>query len=503
MKLSSKLKHVDSLFMNGGEQGIEAYREAVQAAAAALEDEWKGKTKPYSGNMPRDLHHNIKELCSFQKTGEPLEHVLDELKNGFLPHRIHVEHPTCIAHLHCPPLIPALVAEMLISVLNLSMDSFDQSGAASLIEEEMVQWLCRKFRYGKEADGTFTSGGTQSNHMGLLLARDAFCEKKWNWDVQKDGLPPEAGRLRILCSKDAHFTVKKSASQLGLGERAVVLVETDGNKRMCLRDLKKKTEMLDESGLYPFALVATCGTTDFGSIDPLQELADAADAGAMWLHVDAAYGGALIMSKTRRDRLAGIERADSISVDFHKQFYQPVSCGAFLIKDGRNFRFIDHHADYLNPEEDEADGIIHLVNKSLQTTRRFDALKLFISMRVLGEDAFAELIDGTFALAEAAARKIAADAQFELLNPCPELNAIVFRRLAGDDDRENDELNRYIHRELFQTGRAVIAKTSAGGKTYLKFTLLNPRTALSDIEEVLCEIQKLASFYLNSRRVIR
>ncbi|MDI3409626.1 pyridoxal-dependent decarboxylase [Bacillus sonorensis] len=133
------------------------------------------------------------------------------------------------------------------------------------------------------------------------------------------------------------------------------------------------------------------------------------------------------MSKTRRDRLAGIERADSISVDFHKQFYQSVSCGAFLIKDGRNFRFIDHHADYLNPEEDEADGIIHLVNKSLQTTRRFDALKLFISMRVLGEDAFAELIDGTFALAEAAARKIAADARFELLNPCPELNAIVFR----------------------------------------------------------------------------
>ncbi|MCY9223365.1 pyridoxal-dependent decarboxylase, partial [Bacillus licheniformis] len=117
-------------------------------------------------------------------------------------------------------------AEMLISVLNQSMDSFDQSGAASLIEEEMVQWLCRKFEYGKDADGTFTSGGTQSNYMGLLLARDAFCEKQWNWNVQKDGLPPEANRLRILCSKDAHFTVKKSASQLGLGERAVVLVDT-------------------------------------------------------------------------------------------------------------------------------------------------------------------------------------------------------------------------------------------------------------------------------------
>ncbi|KMM57885.1 2,4-diaminobutyrate decarboxylase [Bacillus glycinifermentans] len=501
MKLSSKERIFDSLFMHGGEHGIEAYRKAVEAVVHILSDEWKRDADPYSGNMPRELHDLIKKTCSFRESGEPLERVLEQLKEVCLPHRIRVEHPKCIAHLHCPPVIPAVAAEMLISVMNLSMDSFDQSGAASLIEEEMVQWLCRKFHYGMEADGTFTSGGTQSNHMGLLLARDAYCEKRWNWNVQKDGLPPEADRLRILCSKDAHFTVKRSASQLGLGERAVVLVDTDENKRMCLFDLQKKTDMLKDSGLYPFALVATCGTTDFGSIDPLSELADAAGRSGLWLHVDAAYGGALIMSKMRRDKLAGIERADSVSVDFHKLFYQPVSCGAFLVKDRRHFRFIDHHAAYLNPEEDEADGLVHLVNKSLQTTRRFDALKLLISLRVLGEDAFAEMIDGTFGLAEAAAQRIAANDHFELLNPPPELNAVVFRYLAGDDDEESDDVNKYVHRELFQTGRAVIAKTTADGKTYLKFTLLNPRTALYDIEDVLCEIEKLAGLYLKSRRV--
>ncbi|MEC1261585.1 aspartate aminotransferase family protein [Bacillus swezeyi] len=503
MKLSSKQKNVDSLFMHNGEQGIEAYREAVHTVVETLWAEWKEKTKPYSGKMPHELDKHIKNLFSFQETGEPLEDVLEELKDTYLPHRIHVEDPTCAAHLHCPPLIPALAADMLISVLNQSMDSFDQSGAASLFEEEMVEWLCRKFDYGEKADGTFTSGGTQSNYMGLLLARDAFCEKQWNCNVQKDGLPSEARRLRILCSKDAHFTVKKSASQLGLGERSVVLVDTDEHKRMCLYDLKKKTAMLKESGVYPFAIVATCGTTDFGSIDPLSELADVAQAEGLWLHVDAAYGGALILSKTRRYKLAGIHRADSISVDFHKQFYQPISCGAFLVKDGRNFRFIDYHADYLNPEEDEADGIVHLVNKSIQTTRRFDALKLFVSLRVIGEDIFAEMIDWTFSLAEAAAQTISESGRFELLNPHPELNAVVFRCLGGKDDAENDGLNKYIHRELFRTGRAVIAKTAADGKTYLKFTLLNPRTTLSDLEGVLSEIQKLASLYLNSRRVTR
>lgn len=240
MKLSSKERTFDSLFMHGGEQGIEAYRKAVEAVVHILSDEWKRDADPYSGNMPPELHDLIKKTCSFRESGEQLERVLEQLKEVCLPHRIRVEHPKCIAHLHCPPVIPAVAAEMLISVMNLSMDSFDQSGAASLIEEEMVQWLCRKFHYGKEADGTFTSGGTQSNHMGLLLARDAYCEKRWNWNVQKDGLPPEADRLRILCSKDAHFTVKRSASQLGLGERAVVLVDTDENKRMCLFDLQKK-----------------------------------------------------------------------------------------------------------------------------------------------------------------------------------------------------------------------------------------------------------------------
>lgn len=501
MKQSSKQKNFDSLFMHNGEQGIKAYRDAVETAVETLWADWKNKSKPYSGKMPKELDLEIKSLFSFQEAGESLADVLEHLKEAYLPHRIHVEDPKCAAHLHCPPLIPALAAEMLISVLNQSMDSFDQSGAASLIEEEMVQWLCRKFEYGKDADGTFTSGGTQSNYMGLLLARDAFCEKQWNWNVQKDGLPPEANRLRILCSKDAHFTVKKSASQLGLGERAVVLVDTDAEKRMSLYDLKQKTAMLKESGLHPFAIVATCGTTDFGSIDPLSELADAAHAGGLWFHVDAAYGGALILSRTRRYKLAGIDRADSISVDFHKQFYQPVSCGAFLVKDRRHFRLIDYHADYLNPEEDEAEGIVHLVNKSIQTTRRFDALKLFVSLRVLGEDTFAEMIDWTFALAEAAAEKISASDRLELLNPHPELNAVVFRCLASEDDAENDRLNKCIHRELFRTGQAVIAKTAAAGKTYLKFTLLNPRTTLSDLDDILGRIQELASLYTNSRRV--
>src|SRR6202008_4749429 len=136
------------------------------------------------------------------------------------------------------------------------------------------------------------TGGSQSNYMGLLLARDAFLQKHWNWSAQKSGLPPEARRMRVLCSEAAHFTVEKSASQLGLGTDAVVRVEVDAQFRMQSASLRSRLEALESEELLPMAVVATAGTTDFGSIDPLPEIAAVAHEANAWLHVGAAYGRA-------------------------------------------------------------------------------------------------------------------------------------------------------------------------------------------------------------------
>ena len=160
----------------------------------------------------------------------------------------------------------------------------------------MIRWLCSKAGLPAAAAGTFTTGGSQSNYMGLLLARDAFLLKHWNWSAQKSGLPPEARRMRILCSEAAHFTVEKSASQLGLGTDAVVRIDVDDHFRMKFSSLRSNLEVLKTQGLLPMAIVATAGTTDFGSIDPLPETAAVAGEAKAWLHVDAAYGGALLFS---------------------------------------------------------------------------------------------------------------------------------------------------------------------------------------------------------------
>jgi L-2,4-diaminobutyrate decarboxylase len=196
------------------------------------------------------------------------------------------------------------------------------------------------------------------------------------------------------------------------------------------------------------------------------------------------------MSDRHRDKLDGIALADSITVDFHKLFYQPISCGAFLVKQRQNFDLIKLHADYLNPETNETASIPDLVTKSVQTTKRFDALKLFVSLRTLGRKQFAQMIDATIELAKETASLIKANPVLELANH-PTINAVVFRYVPQhtpahlDSTTWANQINSHIRMSLLQQGIAIIAQTKIGQLTYLKFTLLNPQTAIADIQEVL------------------
>jgi L-2,4-diaminobutyrate decarboxylase len=493
---TAKPNRFESFFLGNTLESLTTYSAAITAAMNSLTRYFASQHQPYSGVSPADLALGLKELDICPETGEKIQNVLRHVGEVILQNSINVSHPTCIAHLHCPPLIPALAAEVLISGTNQSMDSWDQSPAATLLEQEMVDWLCRLFRYEATADGVFTSGGTQSNFMGLLLARDAMSSDRLNWSIQKLGLPKEANRFRILCSEVSHFTIRQAAALLGLGDKAVVTVETDADYRLCPAALERKLAQLKQQELLPIAIAATAGTTDFGSIDPLPELAACAKKHGLWLHVDAAYGGALILSDRHRHQLAAIEAADSIAVDFHKLFYQPISCGAFLLKDRSNFDLIKLHAEYLNPETNEDFGFLDLVTKSVQTTRRFDALKLFMSLQVLGRQVFADMIDTTIELASATANAIAVEPTLELAN-YPTINSLVFRYCPQRIPSEIEpvawanQINTKIRLSLLQRGEAVIAQTQIANCTYLKFTLLNPRTTIAHIHTLLNSIQQL------------
>ncbi|MBD1371876.1 aspartate aminotransferase family protein [Hazenella sp. IB182357] len=489
--MKSTTLHPDQLFLGNSDQAWNYYQHAMKQSEKALKAPFALQTKPFSGISVAELNNLINRWDICPEEGTPIEEVLEQVGSSIIQHTMVVHDPNCVAHLHCPPLIPALAAEALVSATNQSMDSWDQSPSATLLEERVIQWLAKLFYDTSDCNGVFTSGGTQSNFMGLLLARDHYLKAHHDWDVKKRGLPPFASQLRIICSEAAHFTVKQSASLLGLGEDAVITIQTDSKQQMCPHDLERKLETMLAAKHIPFALVATAGTTDFGSIDPLEAIYTHTKKHHMWLHVDAAYGGALQLSTSYRNRLSGIEYADSITVDFHKLFYQPISCGAFLLKEKKHFQLLKLHADYLNPEEDELDGIPNLVGKSIQTTRRFDALKLYVSLQVLGRKGFAHLIESTLHITQYTASTLAHHAHFEIKNRTPHMNAIVFRYLPKHGDING--INLAIRQHLLASGEIVLAKTKVKDEVYLKFTLLNPRITETDIDHMIHLIEQIGN----------
>lgn len=472
-------------FIHTGELGSNEFASVMNHTTTAMKSVFEQVAAPYSGMVPKALEAAI-HAVDLDNKNAPLKTVIDDAAELVAKNAIFTQHPDCIAHLHTPPLMPAIAAEVMIAALNQSMDSWDQASSATYVEQKVVNWLCDKYELGEKADGIFTSGGTQSNQMGLMLARDWIADKLSAHSIQKLGLPEYADKLRIVCSKKSHFTVQKSASWMGLGEKAVMTVDANADGTM---DVTKLDEVLNQAkaeGLIPFAIVGTAGTTDHGAIDDLDFIADMAAKHDMWMHVDGAYGGALILS-SQKARLKGCERAHSISVDFHKLFYQTISCGALLVNDKSNFKFLLHHADYLNREHDE---LPNLVDKSVATTKRFDALKVFMTMQSVGPKALGDMYDHLLDQTLEVADMIRDNKHFELLAE-PSLSTVLFR--ATHESADLDELNKTLRLEALTRGIAVLGETIVDDKTALKFTILNPCLTTADFESLLSKINTLAA----------
>ncbi len=452
--------------------------------------------KVYSGISPEKSQSLAKNLTqSFQ--GETFDQILLHYLKPVLAYSVNINSAHSMAHLHCPVMQASLVAEMMISVLNQSMDSWDQSPIATYLEQAMIDLFSAKIypKHISNADGVFTSGGTQSNLMGLLLARDYYCTDKLKHDIAHMGLPSEASKFRILCTEYTHFSVHKSLMLLGLGRKAICTVKVDAKQRMCPTHLAHQIEKLRHEELLPIGIVATTGGTDFGQIDAVDEISKVASSYDIWLHVDAAVGGALLLSSKHKARLAALDQADSVTIDFHKLFFQPISCGAFFCKNKQNLQLLSYHADYLNPEEDAFDAL-NLVDKSLQTTRRFDALKLFCALKHAGEARFGSWIDHIIDMTVKADGILRESDAFELayqesIHAESRLNTIVFRYVDhGCLEHELNKINQSIYKNMLLQGNYLIARTKVKGKVYLKFTFMHPEVSFDLIKEAVQAIKE-------------
>jgi len=464
--------HDTSALLRGATAGD--YAETVREVSADLASRLSSVTQPFSGASRTELQ-GLVDAVDLDGPPAGTREALREAGDLYAKHAIWFHEPTYTAHLNCPVALPAVGAETMLAAINTSVDTYDQSTVATLMERRLVEWTASRIGFAVDgdtpADGIFTSGGTQSNFQALFLAREK---------ARRTGTRLES--MRILATSASHFSVAKSALLLGLPDDAVVAVGTDAAGRMSPDALARTLVDVERTGDTVIAVVATAGTTDRGCIDPLGPVADLCDAVGTWLHVDAAYGCGLLVSPTRRHLLDGIERARSVTVDFHKSFFQPVSSSALVVRERTDLAPVAWHADYLNPEENDEPN---QVDKSLQTTRRFDALKLWVTLRALGPDGVGALVDAVCDLAAAVHRDLATDRDFRVVGTT-DLSTVLFRyQPDGLDDQRSDALVPQVRRVLFDSGRALVAKSVVDGRPCLKLTLLNPDATLADVRGVL------------------
>nr|WP_179503897.1 aspartate aminotransferase family protein [Nocardioides daedukensis] len=448
-----------------------------------------GKVRGPSTGTPPEL---AAKLVADVDLDSPLGEVgpaLEELSRLYLDDAIWFHEPGYAAHLNCPVVIPALLAELFISSVNSSLDTFDQSVGGTFIERHLIDWTAERIGFAPTgapgqplgADGIFTSGGTQSNLQAMHLARDQFAH-----------VAPK--RLRIFVSVDGHFSIQKAARILGLGDAAVVCVPVDEQRRMDPLALESALERCLADGLVPMAVVSTAGTTDFGAIDQLGPIGALCRDHGAWFHVDAAYGGGLLASTRRRHLLDGIELADSVTVDYHKTWFQPVSASAVIVRDTSTMRHVTWHADYLNPKDAEHPN---QVDKSMQTTRRFDALKLWLSLRIMGPDQIGDYFDTVIDLAREVHDLVVQCRDIEVAAE-PGLSTLVFRyRPAGACPEEVSRLNTRIRSALYSAGRSMVAATRIDGQVWLKLTLLNPMATTEQILAIVDEVRSTGAGLLS------
>ena len=371
------------------------------------------------------------------------------------------------------------LADFYASVLNQNLAAWRSSPAAATIERTVVSWIaaavaCPGF------SGILTSGGSAANLMGLAMAREAKAP------ANEAG----AGPCLVYASTETHMSIDQAVAMLGIGRANLRAVPVDAHFRMRPDALAAAIAADRDNGLRPIAVVANGGTIVTGAVDPLAEIAAVARANDLWLHVDGAYGVAAALAAP--EKFAGIDQADSVSLDAHKWLYQPLDCGVLLYRDPaaarRAFAFA---ADYAKPLSDDPVEGHAFFDESLETSRRFRALKLWLSLRYHGLDAFRSAIAENLRQARLLADLVDAQGALERLAPV-ELSAVCFR-WTGAGDRDLDRANAEILAEVNRRGHVYLSNADIHGAFALRACVTNHRTTDPDVAAVVAEVLEVAA----------
>ncbi len=430
--------------------------------------------------------------------GRPAEALLDEVA-GVLSRGMNPAHPGYMGHMDTLASAIGIFSDAVVSSLNNNMLAWEMSPVFSEMEQRVMRWLCGLFGLGATSEdpdrrpvGHLVSGGTLANMTAMWVARNA----RGGAAMDEHGLTAQPPYV-FFASENAHFSFRKAANLLGLGREGWIEVPADELGRVRVDAMAKAVTLARAAGKIPFALVGIAGTTVTGSIDPLPEIAELAARENLWFHVDAAYGGAIAFSDALRPRLAGVERADSVTFNPQKWLFVPKTCASILFRDRREpERHLREAFVYGMSNRTTAGRTrVNLGEWTLQGTRRVDVLKLYLTLEHFGRARLARMIERQIDLARVFADAIEACPELELLHR-PELNIVCFRYRGVppwpewiDDDSPLDRINTRIQERIEESGVAWLSLPHYRRRTILRAVILHPRSDEALLDKILDEVR--------------
>jgi aromatic-L-amino-acid decarboxylase len=406
------------------------------------------------------------------------EELLAQLQDDVLAFMNRGDHPRFFAFIPSNGTWPGALGDLIASACNIYSGSWSESAGPSMLELVVLDWFKEWIGYPKEAGGVLLSGGSAANMTALACARETL-------------IGPMSGDIVAYVSDQAHSSIARAARVLGFQPHQLRVLPVDERFRMSPTALTDAIESDIRAGHRPLFVAASAGSTNTGAIDPLPQLREIADKHEMWLHVDGAYGGFAALTRRGREWLHGLELADSVSLDPHKWLYQPFECGCLLVRREQNLqRAFQITPDYLKDVEGGGEEV-NFSDLGLQLTRMCRAVKVWLSLKYFGVDAFREAIDRTLDLAIRAQQRIESSDQLELMNPAS-LGVVCFRRLGAEGESEDalEKFNAGLVRELATSGFGLVSSTRLRGRYALRLCVVNHTSGPKDIDQVLSWIEQ-------------
>lgn len=391
-------------------------------------------------------------------------------------------HPKSYAFVPGPSNYISVMSDALATGFNVFAGGWVGSPAAAGIEINTLNWMLKLFNFPvKKGGGIFTSGGSMANLTALATARKVKCGEDFSKAI-------------IYLSDQAHSSNIKAINILGFKKEQVRIIPTDLEFKFSLNKLKNAIAKDKIEGLQPFCLIASSGTTNTGTVDPLQELAKICKTENIWLHVDGAYGAAAILAKNGKKLLKGIEKADSLTVDPHKWLFQPYEIGCLLVQNHKWLKstFTEKPVYLRDIEGNQSE--INFYDHGIELTRHFRALKFYMSIKTFGLQAFREAIDYNIHLAEEVENELRKSNKWEVVSPAT-LAIINFRYNPVSEklsEKKLDAINQKIAAKMMDSGEALLVTTILNGHVVLRMCLINPRTTLDDVKDTLILCEKFA-----------